>query len=182
MQSRGRQRQQNVSRRDRFAVDDLLAIDYADDKAGDIVFTLLVKTRHLRGLATQQHATVLTATIRHAFDDARHDFRRQLSRRDVVQKEKRARALDQNVVDAMIDEIAPDRVVHACRESDLEFGSDAIRRRDEHRLRKLGNAPSNIPPKLPISESVRWLKVRRASSLIRSVARVAASMSTPASL
>src|SRR6185503_3875117 len=45
-----------------------------------------------------------------------------------------------------------------------------------------GNAPSNMPPKLPISDSVRSLKVRRASSLIRSVARVAASMSTPASL
>ena len=47
---------------------------------------------------------------------------------------------------------------------------------------KPGNAPSNIPPKLPISESVRSLKVRLASSLIRSVARVAASISTPASL
>ena len=44
-----------------------------------------------------------------------------------------------------------------------------------------GNAPSNIPPKLPISESVRALKVSRASFLIRSTAAFAASIETPAS-
>src|SRR5205814_10534886 len=43
------------------------------------------------------------------------------------------------------------------------------------------NAPSNMPPKLPISDSVRALNVERASSLIFSVARLAASMLTPAS-
>src|SRR5215468_6116098 len=47
---------------------------------------------------------------------------------------------------------------------------------------RFGKAPSNMPPKLPMSESVRWLKVVRASSLILSVALVAASISTPASL
>ena len=44
-----------------------------------------------------------------------------------------------------------------------------------------GNAPSNIPPKLPISESVRALKVPRASRLISSTAAFARSMETPAS-
>ena len=38
--------------------------------------------------------------------------------------------------------------------------------------RIFGKAPSNIPPKLPISERVRALKVVRASSLIFSVARL----------
>src|SRR5881394_2432739 len=47
---------------------------------------------------------------------------------------------------------------------------------------KFGNAPSNIPPKLPISESVRALKVVRASCLIFSFAMLAASIETPASL
>ena len=85
----------------------------------------------------QQHATVLTAAIRHAFDDARNNIRRQLSRRDVIEKEKRARALDQNVVDAMIDEIASDRVVYAGRKRDLQVRADAIGGRDEHRLRQV---------------------------------------------
>ena len=44
-----------------------------------------------------------------------------------------------------------------------------------------GKAPSNIPPKVPISESVRALKVARASRLIRSTDALAASIETPAS-
>src|SRR5437868_15441815 len=47
---------------------------------------------------------------------------------------------------------------------------------------RLGNATSNIPPKLPISERVRALKVERASGLIFAVATFALSIETPASL
>jgi hypothetical protein len=39
-----------------------------------------------------------------------------------------------------------------------------------------------MPPKLPISESVRALKVARAISFIRSTAAFAAAIETPASL
>src|SRR5215204_3116504 len=44
-----------------------------------------------------------------------------------------------------------------------------------------GNAPENIPPKLPISVKVRSLKVLRAKFLIFSTARFALSIETPAS-
>ena len=44
-----------------------------------------------------------------------------------------------------------------------------------------GNAPENIPPKLPISVSVRSLKVLRANSRIFATARLALSIETPAS-
>src|SRR5436853_7236334 len=47
---------------------------------------------------------------------------------------------------------------------------------------RFGNAPSNIPPKLPISERVRALNVERASCLIFAVATFALSIETPASL
>jgi hypothetical protein len=45
-----------------------------------------------------------------------------------------------------------------------------------------GNAAENIPPKLPISVSVRSLKVALARALIFATARLALSMETPASL
>ena len=44
-----------------------------------------------------------------------------------------------------------------------------------------GNAPANIPPKLPISVSVRSLNVERAYSRIFATARFALSIETPAS-
>src|SRR5688500_6175700 len=44
-----------------------------------------------------------------------------------------------------------------------------------------GNAPANIPPKLPISVSVRSLNVLRANSRIFATARFALSIETPAS-
>jgi hypothetical protein len=99
---------------------------------------------------------------------------------NVIKKKERLRSLHKNVVDAVIDQVASDRVVCSGSESDLEFGADSVRGCDQHRPRIFGNAPSNIPPNEPISESVRSLKVARASSLIFSVARFAASISTPA--
>src|SRR5262245_28781452 len=138
MQPDRRQRQQNISGRDCFAVNDLVAIHHADDKAGDVVLAVLIEPRHLCGLATKQYATIFAATIRHAFDDTRNYIGRQLSRRDVIQKEKRPSALNQNVVHTMIDEIAADGVVYPSRKRDLEFGADAIGRSDEHRLRETG--------------------------------------------
>src|SRR5918993_1427466 len=44
-----------------------------------------------------------------------------------------------------------------------------------------GNAPENIPPKLPISVSVLSLNVLRANSRIFATARLALSIETPAS-
>jgi hypothetical protein len=82
----------------------------------------------------------------------------------------------------MIDQVAPNGVVNAVANAALSFVPTPSADATSTGSARFGNAPSNMPPKLPISESVRWLNVVRASSLIRSVARVAASISTPASL
>ena len=55
---------------------DALAIDDADNKTCDVVFTVSVEARHLSRFATQQHTTVFAATIRHTLDDARDNVRR----------------------------------------------------------------------------------------------------------
>jgi hypothetical protein len=60
--------------------------------------------------------------------------RRELAGGEVVEKKQRARTLDQNVVDAVIDQIASDGVVLAHQNGDLEFGADAIDTGDQHRV------------------------------------------------
>ena len=118
------------------AVDDARARHDADDEPGDVVFAVGVEPRHLGGLAAEQRAAVLAAGARHARDDLLGDVGRQPAGRQVVEKEQRPRALHEDVVDAVIDEVGADRVVHAGHERDLELGADAVGAGDEHRVRR----------------------------------------------
>ena len=128
----------HVARGNRTAVDDLRAIDGADDEAGDVVFAVGVEARHLRGLAAEQRAAVVVAGLREALDDLLRDVRRQPAGREVIEKEQRRRALHEDVVDAVIDEIGADGAVPVRHERDLELGADAVGARHEHRLLERG--------------------------------------------
>ncbi len=97
-----------------------------------------VKAGHLGRFATQQDAAIFATPIRDSFDDRGHNFRRQLARGDVVEKEERPRALDQNVIDTVVHQITSDSVMDAGGKSDLKLGADAVGRRDQHRLAQLG--------------------------------------------
>ena len=85
-----------------------------------------------------QRAAVLPARARDAGDDLLGDVRRQPAGRQVVEEEQRLGALDEDVVDAVVDEIGADRVVPAGHERDLELGADAVGARHQHRLRDTG--------------------------------------------
>src|SRR2546427_916525 len=98
----------------------------------------MIKTRHLGGLATEQHAAILATAVGNPFDNAAHCFRGQFSRSDVIEKEKRSRTLDENVVDAVVDEIATDCVVNAGCKSDLELGPYSVSGCYQHRLSHFG--------------------------------------------
>ncbi len=103
------QANQNVSRHDASAVDDLRPLDRADDEARNVVFAVSVEAWHLRGLSTDQGAPVLPAGPRDAADDLLGNIRGQPSRREVVEEKQRLGSLDENVIDAMIHEIARQR-------------------------------------------------------------------------
>ena len=108
------------------AVDQALAVDDADDEAGEVVLAVGVEARHLGGLAAEQRAAVLAAGRGHAADDRLGDVRRQPAGREVVEEEQRLGALHQDVVDAVVDEIDADRVVPVGQERDLQLGADAV--------------------------------------------------------
>ena len=126
--------ERDVAGRDARAVHDLRAVDHAHDRARDVVFAGGVEARHLRRLTAEQRRAVLAARARdardHALDQARLDF----SRRDVVEEEERLRALHQDVVDAVVDEVRPHGVVAAHLDGDLQLRPDAVRRAHEHGL------------------------------------------------
>ena len=181
VQTGRRQADQHIARHDASGHRSMrLAIDDADDEAGDVVFAVGVEAGHLRGLAADQRAAVLAAAARDAGDDLLGDVGRQPAGRQVVEEEQRPRALHEDVVDAVVDEIGADRVVPAGHERDLQLRADAVRARHEHRLAEARRRSSlKRPPNDPISDSTPGVNVARASDLMRRTVSLPASMSTP---
>ena len=75
VQAGRRDADEHVARHERRSVDHAAAFDEADDEAGEVVFAVGVEARHLRRLAAQQRAAVLSARLRHPTDDLFRDLR-----------------------------------------------------------------------------------------------------------
>ena len=70
VQAGGGQADEHVAGLDVCAGDELVAIDGADDEAGQVVFAVGVEAGHLRGFAADERAAVGLAGLRQAADDA----------------------------------------------------------------------------------------------------------------
>src|ERR1043165_8991820 len=116
------------------AGDHLRLVDDADDEAGHVVVVVAVEARHLRRLPADEGAAVLAAGAGGAAADVGHHRRPQFSGGEVVEKEQRPRALDEDVVDAVADEVVADGVVDLHRLRDAELRADAVGRGDEDRV------------------------------------------------
>ena len=98
--------------------------------------------RYMPGICAVSPPIKAQPAARHALakpaQELIEDPRLQFFRSDVIEKEKRPRAEDGDVVDAMVHEIGADGVVPIHGESDLQFRADAIDARDQHRLAHAG--------------------------------------------
>ena len=94
----------------------------------------MIEAGHLSGFATDESAAVALAAAGQAGDDTGADFGVERADGEVVEEVERARALDGDVVDTVVDEVFADGVVTARHLGDFEFGADAIGGRDQHRL------------------------------------------------
>src|SRR5215510_10448409 len=119
MQSGRRQGDDEIARCDASAVDQFTAIDDPDDKSGDVIFAVPIESGHLRRFTADQRTVAFAAAARQPVDDLFNNLRIEFAGRDVIEKEKRPGPLDQNVVDAMPDEIVADSVVDIHSECDL---------------------------------------------------------------
>src|SRR5581483_11891361 len=87
--------------------------------------------------AADERAPVLAARARDAADDLLRDGGGQPAGGEVVEKEQRLGALDEDVVDAVVDEVGADRVVAPGHERHLQLRADAVGARYEHRILKV---------------------------------------------
>ena len=126
VQTGGRKSDERIAGFYIFSGEELFAFDGANDEAGKIVFTGRIEAGHLGGFTADERAARFAAGAAHAFDELLDNFGLEFPHRKIVEKEKRFSALDENVVDAMIDEIAADGGVDIHGHGDLEFCADAI--------------------------------------------------------
>ena len=97
------------------AVEDALALDDADAKAGQVVFSLLIYIGKDRRLAAQEGAFGLDAAVADPLDDRRGEFRVVAVHGDVIEKQQGLCACAQAVVDGHGDEVDADGRVAAGR-------------------------------------------------------------------
>jgi len=108
MQTRRRQRQQGVAGFYGFTRQKLFLLHHSDNKSRQIIFARRIKARHFRGFSANQSATRLAAGTAHSVHNLLHDICVQFSHRQIIQEKQRLRALHQNVVHAMIHQVAAD--------------------------------------------------------------------------
>src|SRR5260221_13215845 len=127
-----RQTDPGLARLNRLAVQHLGFLDHSDNCAAHIVLARLIKSGHLRRLAADERATVLRTSASEAVDQLREDPWLQLPGADVIEKEKRLRAENCDVVHTVVDQILADGVMAVHRESELQLRSNTIDAGNQH--------------------------------------------------
>ena len=127
----GGQPDEHVAGLDAGAGNHFVAVDRADDEAGQVVFAVGVEAGHLRRLAADEHAAVGFAGVGKAADDALDHILVELAGGKVVKKEERGCALNSDVIDAVIYQVNTHSLVEAQLKGHLELGPDAIGRADQ---------------------------------------------------
>jgi len=89
---------------------------------------------HFGGFAAEQRATVFAAGFAEAGDDVFKDFAGKGGGAEVVEEEERGGTLDEDVVDAVVDEVLSDRFMLVRHVGDFELGADAVGAGDEQEV------------------------------------------------
>src|SRR4029079_7541159 len=104
----------------------------ADDEASDVVLVVGVEPRHLRGLAAEQRTSIAAARDGKAFDNFDGDVRIQSASGEVIEEEEGLGALDEYVVDAVIDQIDSNRPMDPGQKGDAQLRADPVRAGNQH--------------------------------------------------
>ena len=131
MKPDGRQAQNCIAGRDLRGVGQSDRIDDPDDRPGQIEFSGAVNAGHLGGFAAEKRAVVRATRALHARDDLARNVGIELAHRKVVEEKQRGCVHDQNVVDAVIDEVRADGSVALRMRGDQNLRADAVGRTDE---------------------------------------------------
>ena len=160
MHARRRQPDQHVARDNVGAWQNLVALDGADAEAREIIVGIAVQARHFRRLAADQRAAALAATLRDTGNDAAGVVDVEFSGGEIVEKEQRLGALDDQIVDAHGHKIDADRIVQPGIDGNLQLRANAVIGRNQDRIAKAGRLQVKQPAK-PAEISVRPRPPRR---------------------
>ena len=138
MQPGGGQAEDNIPGLDGFAGDDFFALDYADDESGEIVFAVGIEAGHLSGLAANEGAAVVLAGVGETFDHFFGDALLEFANSEVVHEKHGRGALHSDVINAMINQVGADSVVHVHFKGELQLGAHAIHAGNQNRIEILG--------------------------------------------
>ena len=116
----------HIARPNVLAAHEVIALGQANDAPSEIVFAWRVEARHRGCLAADERASRLAASRRDPADDGGRLVGIHRAKREVIEEEERARATDEDIVDAMVDQVGADGLVAIEGEGDLELGADAI--------------------------------------------------------
>ena len=119
MQSVRRNAEHGVAGLNRAAVDDLAAIDNANDATHQIVLAGSIHSGHLRGLTADERAVGRATGLAKSTQKHKKNLGLGFFRAFLDKKKPRPRSEHGNVVDAMIYEIGADGVMLIRRECDL---------------------------------------------------------------
>ena len=120
------------------SVDHPRTIDHSDDTARQIVLAPAIHPGHLRRFAANQGTAAGPTGFGETAQDLIEDLGLEFLRPDVVEKEKRPRAKNGNVIDAVVDEIGADGVVPVHGKGDFQLRPDTVHTGDQHRLAHSG--------------------------------------------
>src|SRR5574337_475750 len=123
-------------------------LDHTHDGAGQIEVPGLIEPRHLRGFTADERHAVGPAAPGYPGDDALQHRDLEARARYIVQERERPRAVDQDVVHTVVDQILAHRVVAAGVEGHEHLGAHAIGAHDEHRVLHVG-WDAHHPPEAP---------------------------------
>ncbi len=131
LKTAGRKTDDNVSGADGLAGDELALLHAADDSADEVIFTGGIKTGHFSRLAAEKSHLILFTCLAKAGNDVLELNGINLGGADVIHEKERLRTLDENIVDAVVDDVLTDGVVLVHHRGNLKLGADAVSRRNE---------------------------------------------------
>ena len=128
----------DIARRDGVSRQHPAALHGADREAGEVVVAPGIEAGQFGGFPADQRASGPAAAFGDAGDDVGRHVRLELSGAEIIQKEQRLGAGDDQIVHAHGDEVDADRPVAAGLDGDAQFGADAVGRGDQDRIAVAG--------------------------------------------
>ena len=118
------------------AVNDGLFLRDADAEPRQVIIPTGINARHFRRFATDKRGAGFQTPIRDARNNVLRDRRVEMACGEVIEKEKRFRALNHDVIDAHCDQINADAAVAIVSHREFEFRANPVGARHKNRTPK----------------------------------------------